>query len=622
MTRRSSLLSIVVFLTAQTALASGSKRPSVDVQAMREAMGAGAETESRFSSAASYAHYLNARLLHLQGDHCRALDELRLALASDDANPFLMVQLAEQYARLSDLDRAEATLKKVIEKQPLYVPAQLLMGRVLYEGQRYTRARVHLNKAIKLTPRDVEPYLVLTQLHLDQGQIDDAVKVIEDLGAAVPGEPIGYKRLGMALAERGESAKAEKLLLRAVDRDPGDFEAWVTLGQLYESSTRMAKAEEAYSHALERDPENREVLLAAGRLALRQDAPVRAKAYFDQLLSLSKDPELAVKVAFSYLAMRQLAAAGDVLDNARKVATEPRLHFYAGLVHERMRGYAKAADAFGSITRESGDLYNEALLHRANCLSALSQHKAAFDIFKKAMEERPDTVAVVVGYARALGRASRNKEAEAVLAKALERQPVSEVFEALAGQYEREGRLADAIELLTTALAKKPRDEVLLFALGSVYDRKGDVEQSLQKMRAVLDVNPEHANAMNFIGYTLADKGIDFVEAERLLNRALEIKPDNGSFLDSLGWVYFRRGDVERAVTALEKASSLAPGEPTIIEHLGDAYSKLSRRSDAETAYRRALEALKGAPDALDAKQQRAALERKLKGLGAAEASR
>ena len=287
MPRRRSPLSIVVFFVAHAALASGSKRPNVDVQAMREAMGSGGETESRFSSAASYAHYLNARLLHLQGDHRRALDELRLALASDDANPFLMVQLAEQYARLSDLERAEATLKKVIEKQPLYVPAQLLMGRVLYEGQRYTRARVHLNKAIKLKPREVEPYLVLTQLHLDQGQIDDAVKVIEELGAALPGEPMGYKRLGMALAERGEGVKAEKLLLRAVDRDPGDFEAWVTLGQLYESRVRMLASEEAYSHALERDPENREVLLAAGRLALRQEAPVRAKAYFDQLLSLS-----------------------------------------------------------------------------------------------------------------------------------------------------------------------------------------------------------------------------------------------------------------------------------------------------------------------------------------------
>lgn len=613
----------LVLLGAQTALAGSSKRPPVDTAAMREAMGASADSETRFSSAASYAHYLNARLLHLNGDHRRALDELRLALASDDDNPFLMVQLAEQYARLSDLDRAEATLKKVIDQQPQYAPAQLLMGRVLYEGQRYTRSRFFLNKAIKLRPREVEAYLVLTQLHLDQSQIDDAIKVVDELGTAVPGEPVGYKRLGLALTERGEIAKGEKLLLRAVDRDPGDFDSWVTLGQIYESTGRLAKAEEAYSRSLERDPENREVLLSAGRLALRQDSLPRAKGYFDQLLSLSKDPELAVKVAFSYLAMRQMGAAADVLDATRKYATEPRLHFYAGLVHERMRSYVKAADAFASIGKETGDLFNEAVLHRANCLSFAGQHRAALELFKKALEDRPDTAAVIISYARGLERASRGKEAEVLLAKALEKQPTSEMFEALAAQYERGGKLAQAIELLTGALAKKPKDEVLLYALGSTYDRKGDVEKSLQKMRALLDINPEHANAMNFIGYTLADKGIDFVEAERLLTRALEIKPDNGSFLDSLGWVYFRRGDVDRAVVALEKASALAPGEPTIIEHLGDAYSKLSRRTDAEAAYRRALEALKGIPDSPDGRQQRSALERKLKSLSSTtEASR
>ena len=115
-----------------------------------------------------------------------ALDELRLALASDDSNPYLMTQLAEQYARGSELDRAELQLKRVIERFPDYPPAQLLMGRVLYEGQKTTRARTHLMRAIKLRPNDPDAYLVLTQLWLDQGRVDDAVKVVEELGIARP----------------------------------------------------------------------------------------------------------------------------------------------------------------------------------------------------------------------------------------------------------------------------------------------------------------------------------------------------------------------------------------------------------------------------------------------------
>src|SRR5882672_2112374 len=219
---------MVISLAAGGAAA---RRPHVDYQAMHEAMSPMQEPSERFSSAASYAHYLKARLLHHDGDHRGALDELRLALASDDQNPFLMTELAEEHARLGELDRAEAQLHKVLDRFPNHAAAQLLIGRVLFEGQKIVRARAALKNAIRLKPRDPDAYLVLTQLWLDQGKPDEAIKVVEDLSAALPGEPIGYKRLGMALAERNDNARAERLLTKTVERDPGDAEAWVTLGQ-------------------------------------------------------------------------------------------------------------------------------------------------------------------------------------------------------------------------------------------------------------------------------------------------------------------------------------------------------------------------------------------------------
>src|SRR5689334_16573166 len=136
----------VLWLVTLPVLAGTARRPPVDVQAMQEAMSASQEPLEHYSSAASYAHFLQARLRYHEGDHRGTVDELRLALASDDGNPFLQTELAEQFARLSELDRAEAVLKKVLEKSPEYAPAQLLMGRVLFEGQKFTRSKVHLNK--------------------------------------------------------------------------------------------------------------------------------------------------------------------------------------------------------------------------------------------------------------------------------------------------------------------------------------------------------------------------------------------------------------------------------------------------------------------------------------------
>ncbi len=593
----------------------GPRRPAVDVAAMREAMSSTQEPDEQFASAASYANFMRARLAHHEGDHRLALDYLRLALASDDANPFLLTQLAEQYARLTELDRAELTLKKALERNANYQPAQLLMGRVLYEAQKVTRARAHLQRAIKLKPREPDAYLVLTQLWLDQNKPDEAVKVVEELAAAVPGEPVGYRRLGLALAERGDVARAERLLAKAVDRDPGDVESWIALAALLEASNRLAKAEEAYASALERDPENRDVLLSAGRLALRLDNPVLARAYFDQLLSLSRDPEVAVKVAFSYLAMHRLASAADVLDSTRATFGEPRLHFYAGLVHERMRAWGKAAEAYGSVSREAGELFHEARLHRAIALSSMGQHPKAIELLRKGLDERPDYQALIPAYARALERGGQVKEAESVLAKAVNDKPAAEVFEALSGLYERAGRLGEAVTVLTQALRKRPRDEQLLYALGTVYERKGDTQKSLEKMRSALEVNPENSNAMNFIGYLLADTGKDFEEAEKLLMRALELKPENASYLDSLGWIYFKRGDVDKAVETLNHANSVSPNEPTINEHLGDAAARALKKKDAADAYQRALTALKEDPDLAENKGQRAGIEKKLKAL-------
>lgn len=610
-TRRGWLTLLALALWATPLSAGQPRRPAVDFQAMREAMGT-QQDQGVYPSAASYAHFLKARLAHHDGAHRVALDELRLALASDDSNPYLTTELAEEYARLSELDRAEQQLKRVVERYPEYAPAQLLMGRVLYEANKTTRARAHLARAIKLKPSDPDAYLVLTQVWLDQGRVDDAVRVVENLGAAVPGEPIGYRRLGLALAERGD-ARAEKLLSRAVERDPGDTESWVALSRLHEAAGRTTRALEALERALVQEPDNQDVLLAAGRLALRLEKPAEARAWFEQLLSLGSDPELAVKVAFSYLSMRQLDSAAEVLDKARVQGREPRLHFYAGLVHERRRAWQKALDAFEALPSEVGDLYFEGRLHRAMCLSALGQHKAALDGFKKLTLDRPQVPGLAPALARAHERAGQPKEAEAILRRLLVSEPGADTYEAVSGFYERQGRLGDAIDQYRVALGQRPDDDVLRFALAVALERSGDWVQAVAEMRALAARDPHHAAALNFIGYTLADRGGDLDEAEQALKQALALRPDSAAFLDSMGWVLFRKGDTAGALDFLERAVAASPDEPTLLEHLGEAAAKAGRRARAQGVFRRALELLKANPEAAERPLQRADLERKLK---------
>jgi len=605
----------LLLLVALPVAAAPPKRPKVDREAMREAIDSGGDRED-FSSPASYAHFLLSRRYHHAGDHRAAVDELRLAIATDEGNPYLLTQLGEEYARLGELAKAEAELRKAVEASPQYYPAHVMMGRVLLEAGKYSRAKLHLRRALMLKPRETEAYLVLAQLHLEQRQPDEAVKVVEELAAALPGESSGYRRLGLALAERGDKTRAQKLLERAVERDPGDVDVAVALARLYEAAGRSADAEESLARALEHDPDNREVLLSAGRLALKLGSATRARAYFDRLLSLTDDPELTVRVAFAFLASRETSAAAEVLDMARRGgrSTEPRISYYAGLVHERRRNYAAAATAYAEVP-DSSELFEEVRTRLAGCLSRAGQHSRAIALYETAVADKADDLGLRMQYARALERSGAKERAVAVLKEALARTPSPELYEALASTLYRSGRGPEGLALLREAVSRQPRDETLLYTLGAAYEQQGDSDKALAQMRAVLALKADHAAAMNFAGYLLAQKRKELPEAERLVLRALELRPDTGAFLDSLGWVYFQRGEYQRAVEALERASQLEPDEPVILEHLGDAYREVSRNPDAASAWRRALEVLELDPEASDPPQQRLQLERKLKKL-------
>ncbi|MFY2557717.1 tetratricopeptide repeat protein [Corallococcus terminator] len=604
------------------AAAPPSKRPRVDREAMREAMDAAALDEGAFSSSASYSQYLRSRLLHHAGDHRGAVDALRLALATDDGHPLLLTRLAEEYARLGDLDKAERELRRAVERSSAYYPAHVLLGRVLLESGRFTRARLHLRRAIALKPREPEAYLVLAQLYLESGASGEAVKVVESLARALPGEASGYRRLGLALAERGDTHRAERLLTEAASRDPGDVEVLGTLAKLYEETGRPARSEETLARALEHEPDSQEVLLAAGRSALKAGSVVRARAYFDRLLSLSGEPETAVRVAFSYLAERESTAAVEVLESARAASgDEPRLAYYAGLVHERMRRFADAAEAFAGVP-EGSDIFADARVRRARCLSLAGQHPRALTLLRAALQEAPSDLEVRAQYARALERSGASARAESVLKEGLTQGSSAALYDALAGTLQRQNRGAEALTLLREAVSRAPKDQALLYVQGAAFERQGDLAGAQARMRAVLEVDPDHAAALNFLGYLLAQTGRDLDEAERLVLRALELRPDNGAFLDSLGWVYFRRGDYPRAVEALERASSLSPDEPVILEHLGDAYQRAARSADAAGAWRRALEVLSLDPESAEPPGQREALERKLKALSMGAAGR
>ncbi|MEE9165556.1 MAG: tetratricopeptide repeat protein, partial [Nitrospinota bacterium] len=128
------------------------------------------------------------------------------------------------------------------------------------------------------------------------------------------------------------------------------------------------------------------------------------------------------------------------------------------------------------------------------------------------------------------------------------------------------------------------------FNLGAAYERLKQYDETIAEMEKVLEINPDHSNAHNFIGYLYADMDINLKEAEEHLNEAMALEPENGYFLDSLGWIYYKKGMFRKALAKIQKAIKLVPEDPTIYLHLGEIYFSLKNYKEAETALEKSFE--------------------------------
>lgn len=166
----------------------------------------------------------------------------------------------------------------------------------------------------------------------------------------------------------------------------------------------------------------------------------------------------------------------------------------------------------------------------------------------------------------------------------------------MAEVYREGGRTHEGLKLLRAWAVAEPELADARFHLGVYLYALERLDEAEKELREAFRLDPEHDRALNFLGYSLAERKIHLEEALAMIERALEVDAWNGAYLDSLGWVYHQMGRYEEALQPLERAARELPKDATVLEHLGDVYLSLGERQGAVTAWNRALVA--GAPDA------------------------
>jgi tetratricopeptide (TPR) repeat protein len=205
-----------------------------------------------------------------------------------------------------------------------------------------------------------------------------------------------------------------------------------------------------------------------------------------------------------------------------------------------------------------------------------------------------------------LSRQKKPDEAIAVVRKLREKNPGdADLMIFLAGQLEGAKRYDEALAVVTEATGKAPENPAAWFSLGVVQDKLGKLDQVIAAMEKVIALDPKHATALNYLGYTFADRNMRLPEAEKLILRALEIRPEDGYFLDSLAWVHFRGGEYRRAEEELLRALKLVPDDPVVLEHLGDVLQAQGRDEEAAARFEKAIAKGHEKPEDVGAKLHR-----------------
>ena len=512
-------------------------------------------TQEQVGATAEY-HFTMAQAYSVEGNPDRAIEEYKLALIYDQKSALIRTRLAGEYIKKGLLSAAIEVCKEAIENEPSSVDAHFLLASFYTSTLQHSLAIQHYQKVLKLDPKHEEAVAYEAQSHLELGCAQCAVRVLNTFLKKSPDSAMALYYLGRAYHKSGKHSDAEVNYRKAVRAKDGFTQASLALGFLYEEQKKIIKAIEVYESLYDQYQN----LSAANRLStiyLKAEQYKKAIPYLEAIQSLdSDDMNAKVKLGLVYMETKQWDKAVTVFKGLLKGSPDSdRIRFYLANLYEEIGLYDDAVAEFKNIN-SSSKLYVDATLHVANIYKNTGKLPLSKEHLKNALVASPQTMQFYIYLASLEEESEQNEE---------------------------------AIKVLEIAYKYFPDDEKVLYYLGSLYDRVGLTEKSIAKMEQIIFLNPKHADALNYLGYTWSIQGKNLEQAEKYLQIAMSVKPNNPFILDSWGWHLYLNGKVKESIKVLERAVSLKSDEFTIVSHLADAYMKANLQEKAMATYQKAV---------------------------------
>jgi tetratricopeptide (TPR) repeat protein len=487
--------------------------------------------------------------------------------------------LGRLYKMNNQGQKAEEAFKKVLNVDPDSKGGRSSLAQLYFEQGDYAGA-VELLK--KIPEADLDPSLLgmLGYAYSQMHDFESAVATYEKALAKDPENQELRRAYADALLDMGNTPAARTEFAKILKADPDDGSTYLRLAQLDRQEGRFDEARKELERA--------RTLPQPGDTKIQYDMKIQYEQALLEDAAGNQDKAIALLqglVKSSEQAEDQYTPAEA---NNRAIFLE-RL----GLIYRAQRKYQPALQAFQQIVAlgKVQAPHGEQLI--VDTMRLTHQLPKALDEVNSAVQKFPEERSLRILRAYVVGEMGRVGEAVNQLQALMNNTPADrELYLSVAQVYSQAKQFAEAEQAVNKALgySSKPEEqEYSRFMLGSIYERQKKYDMAEEQFKKVLAVDPLNASAANYLGYMLADQGVRLEESVRYIQKALELEPNNGAYLDSLGWAYYKMDRCDLAEPPLKEAARLMSDDPTIHEHLGRLYLRMGKETLAQQEWERAL---------------------------------
>jgi len=505
----------------------------------------------------AYSYFTMAALEETRTHHKEALAYLKKAIENDPDSVFLKRKMIGYLKTLKDYRGAIEEAKRLVQEDPQDIQNILLLADAYALSGDDEGAIREYQRALDMNPDLRRVRLVLTNVLIKNSKFEMALSHLDRLLQDDPHLLIAHYYRGRIHLERGNFPEAEKAYLEALKLNERMEAALFDLGALYQMKRDHLKAMETYEKLLSYYPFNMAARERLINIYYKLGRKKLAEQQMEEMRKRSK-PGSPGRQALGLIYLQHGKIEESIKELEMIVSAWPKddkSRYYLAMAYEEKEDDDKALLHFKKIDPGSKYFIN-AQLHIAYILNVQERQEEAKEVLQKALSTDPKKV---------------------------------EAYLMLSSIYEDQKEYDRAISVIKQGLEQDEKNIDLMYRLGVIFDRKGEKDLSMEHMKRILEIDPDHADALNYIGYTYAEQGIRLNEALEMIKRALKRKPNSGYIIDSLGWVYFKKGLYKEAREALEKAYTLVPNDPTISEHLGDLYHMMKDYHRSLDMYRKAM---------------------------------